>query len=491
MGNPEPDEIDAWLSVPVEPLRPPAGALGRIRRTARRRKAAKLVTAAAGAVIVIAAAALVPVAVSGLRSAPGTAARQAAAQGGSPGSAQVVGGRRSPGPRRQGSGSKTAVRAARLSATGSATPPPQNFQPTSVTFISPFIGAVIGQAGTPGHCATRYCTSLAGTADYGATWYGINAPVTGAPDGSSGVSQVRFTGLHEGWAFGPALWVTHDGGATWAAQQTSGHRVLTLEAAAGRAFAVFATCTGSGPAYAAGCTSFSLYSSPAGTSRWRLVPGPSASLAAPAAGLPGQPGLVLTASRGYLLTPSGALLTGPLTGAAWAPAGAPLPCGPSAPPQPSAAPSASPPAQGAASPPGGRPAVLLAAASSAQLALACASPAPGGGSQLTSVYVSADSGATWTAAPGSPPAAQAVTALAAQPGGLLLLATDTGIDRSADGGATWQQVLASPAGQDGFSYAGMTSGRNGVALPADPGLHEIFTTSDGGATWQRRPVSAP
>jgi hypothetical protein len=37
----------------------------------------------------------------------------------------------------------------------------------------------------------------------------------------------------------------------------------------------------------------------------------------------------------------------------------------------------------------------------------------------------------------------------------------------------------------------MTSQADGVALPADPGLHEVFITTDGGATWQPHAVSAP
>jgi hypothetical protein len=35
----------------------------------------------------------------------------------------------------------------------------------------------------------------------------------------------------------------------------------------------------------------------------------------------------------------------------------------------------------------------------------------------------------------------------------------------------------------------MTSNTHGVALPADPGLHEVFITTDGGLTWQPHPVS--
>jgi hypothetical protein len=35
----------------------------------------------------------------------------------------------------------------------------------------------------------------------------------------------------------------------------------------------------------------------------------------------------------------------------------------------------------------------------------------------------------------------------------------------------------------------MTSTANGVALPADPGLGEVFVTTDGGLTWQPHMVS--
>jgi hypothetical protein len=35
----------------------------------------------------------------------------------------------------------------------------------------------------------------------------------------------------------------------------------------------------------------------------------------------------------------------------------------------------------------------------------------------------------------------------------------------------------------------MTSAADGVALPADADLHEVFITTDGGRTWQALPVS--
>ena len=464
------DGLDAWLEAPVEPLPAPPGTLERIRRRARRRKAGKLMTSAAGIVVVIGLAVAIPV---GLRGQPGTGKPTAL---GTPTSASRLRSGNGSGSVNSRNSTRIPVPASSLSAAGSASPVPANFQPTSVTFVGPNIGAVIGQAGTPGHCATRYCTSLAGTSDYGANWYGVNAPVTGPPNGASGIGEIRFLNTRDGWAFGPGLWVTHNGGASWTQEQTSGLRVTDLETAGNMAFALFADCAGTGSGYGADCTTFSLYSSPEGSDQWTPVPGASAGLSAPA-GQSGSASLVLTAGSGFLLGPSGELLSGPLTGAAWTVANPAAPCQP-----------------GPAGPAGQPTTALLAVAEPTQLVLVCTSPAPGADTQLKSVYQSGDGGTQWSAA-GTAPDTGLATSLAAQPGGGLLLATDAGIFRSADNGVTWMQAQASPAGaaagQTGFSYVGMTSIRSGVALPADPSLHEVFTTGDGGSTWQPRAVSAP
>jgi len=359
---------------------------------------------------------------------------------------------------------------------------PRNFQPTSVTFIGQ-TGAVIGQAGTPGHCATIYCTSLAGTSDYGRSWYGVSAPHTGPPDGAQGVGQIRFLTLTEGWAFGPQLWVTHDGGASWTREKTYGIRVTGLETAGDRAFALYARCTGSSPAYAAHCTSVSLYSSLAGSDQWRPVPGPAGGLQplATAAGTPVSASLVLTGGpaggQGYLLAPSGELLTGPLTGAAWV-ANPSLPCAPGAPG------------------PAGQPSVGLLAANAGRLVLVCTSAtSTASDAQAKLVFASPDGGAHWSTAGNGPPRGIAASVAIQAQDNLVVLATDAGLYRSGDGGRTWQQAQASPAGaaagQKGFSYVGMTSLTDGVALPADPGLHEVYITTDGGVSWQAHAVSAP
>jgi hypothetical protein len=466
------DRIDDWLNAEVEPLTPRPGAFERISRRAHRRKVTRAAMSAAGVAVVIGAAVAAPGIVSALR---GTTSRPAppVAQGTPrPSARPTVTGQGTGGVSSQSS--KPVPQPTRPASLQTPGPVPKNFQPTSVTFIGPHTGAVIGQASTPGHCATRDCTSLAVTTDYGQTWGGVSAPRTGPPDGPSGVGQLRFLNQQDGWAFGPQLWVTHDGGARWKQVETGGKRVTDLETADGNAFALFATCTGGGAAFGAQCTSFSLYSSAAGSDTWQPVPGPTRGLVPAAAGQPGSASLVIGPGRGYLLAPSGQLFSGPLTGAPWTMVD---PLGPCAPGPPG---------------PGGQPAgALLAAAGPSQLAMVCAAgTSPAGDTQVKQAYVSSDGGASWTQR-AQIPAAGIAASLAAQ-GSLIVLATDAGIYRSADGGTTWQQAQAGPGGTPpGFGYVGMTSPSNGVALPADPHLHEVLVTTDGGSTWHAYQVSSP
>jgi hypothetical protein len=480
VGDPR-DPVDGWLNADVEPLAPPPGTFERIRHRARRRKAARAAASVAGVLVVVAAGATIPVVTGILRGQAGHASRPVAEA-----PAPTV--PASPRPSVSGGGTPNArssstvpPSSSALSAAGSGEPVPPNFQPTSVTFVGTHIGAVIGQAGTPGHCATAYCTSLAGTSDYGSNWYGVSAPVTGPPDGATGVGQIRFLNTSDGWAFGPQLWVTHDGGAHWSQEDTRGMRVTDLETAGDRAFALFATCTGGGAGYAAGCSTFSLYTSGAGSDRWQPVPGPVSGLSPPkgAAGQAASASLVLAGGTGYLLAPSGELLSGPLTGSRWAVASQKPLCPPGSP-----------------SPDGQPTGALLAAAAPAELVLVCTSATDtASDSQEKLVTESSDGGRTWSKA-GNGPTGGVATSLATQDrGALIVLATDAGIYQSGTGGSSWALRQAGPggaaAGEGGFSYVGMTSLLDGVALPADPGLHEVFITTDGGGSWRPHAVSRP
>jgi hypothetical protein len=459
------DEIDDWLRADVAPLSPPPGALGRIRRRARQRKVRQVVVASAGCAVVLAAAVTVPRALSGTQPA-GAKHPVAGAQQSVTAPATSSAGTSTPAPEGSGSPQVQLQQRTQLSTSTSGTAPPPHFRPTSVTFVGNgqggVVGAVIGQAGPP--CATQYCTSLAGTSTYGASWYGVSAPVAPGPQAATGVSQLRFANLHDGWAYGPALYETVGGGWPWAQVQTGGQQVTALEASGQTALAVFATCSASPAGYATDCTGFTLYAGTAGSITWNPVAVP-AGYQHMSAGQPSSAALVISAGTGYLLTPTGVVLTGPASGGSWTVAGQ-APCAP-----------------GTTQPATGAPSGAQLAAYPGQLLLTCANQ--GGAATL---YTSPD-GATWHQA-GTVPGPGMPTALASAASGQVVLATTTGIEYSTDEGVTWQSASISgavPAG--GFSYVGMTSGSLGVAVPSDPTVGALYVTQNGGQSWSKSPIT--
>jgi hypothetical protein len=258
-------------------------------------------------------------------------------------------------------------------------------------------------------------------------------------------------------------------------------RVTDLETVNGLAFAVWARCTGTGSDFAAGCTSFSLYSSVAGTDKWAPVPGMTGLTTSTVPGQPGQPAsaqLVLTGTRGYLLAPDGVVYSGPVTaGAAWQPAvanGSPLPgCGKPGPAQAD-----------------GLPGDTMLASTGTGLVELCQAQSLG----RTFLLYSADGGRTWTTTGPAPGAGQA-TSLSGTPTGQVLIATGSGIDVSrtvagagGSNGLRWRASVQGASAPGGFSYVGMTTAQQGVAVPADTSLHAVWFTYDGGRHWVESPV---
>jgi hypothetical protein len=359
-------------------------------------------------------------------------------------------------------------------------PVPANFAATSVTFVGMDTGWVLGQAGTPGHCPIikQDCTSIARTDNGGATWYGVHAPVTGAPNGSAGVSQIRFLDTQDGWAFGPQLFTTHDGGQTWTQVGTGGMRVTALEARGDRAFAVWAQCTGTGTDFAAGCTSFAVYSATAGSDNWAPVAGATSGVSP--GGTASSAALLLTGTSGYLLTPSGGLISGPVSALSTWRALSALPTAALG-----LAQSTAQCAPAAAQPDGQASGGMVAATDPTGLVLLCAGQAAGG-SQVKIVYTSSDGGTTWQLG-GTAPAAGTATSVAGTPSGAIVIATSVGIEISTDRGATWTAAsTATPPG--GFAFVGMTTSARGVAVPADAHQDAVWFTADGGQTWQASPI---
>lgn len=104
---------------------------------------------------------------------------------------------------------------------------PIGFQPESFTAISEFSWWLLGTA----PCGARSCTSIVRTTDGGQQFTRISAPPTTA------VSDVRFADTSNGYAYGPELWSTHDGGRTWK-QQHLGDSVEDLAIADGYVYAL-------------------------------------------------------------------------------------------------------------------------------------------------------------------------------------------------------------------------------------------------------------
>jgi len=461
------DDIDTWLEERVTPLLPRPGTFEQVRKRARRRKLGQAAMAVAGAAVVVAGAIAVPRLVLPRHVDETPLARSSST---------------TPAPQNSTSPPEPSPSATAGPEDGSATPPPPpvsdlvppNFAASSVTFVSTSTGWVIGQAGTPGHCGPpdpNICTSVARTSDAGRSWLGRPAPVSGAPDGSNGVSQIRsLDGVH-GWAFGPQLYATHDGSQTWQRIPTHGMRVTGLETVSGVAFAIWARCAGTGADFAAGCTSFSLYSSPAGQDAWTPVAGVTGLGAS--GGAPASAQLVLTGSRGYLLAPGGQLFSGPVGSRPhWHPVtSAALPCAP-----------------GAAET-GGHPLQAMLASTGPGLALLCADQGSGN-VQVKTLYYSADGGRTWNPA-GPAPARGIAMSLSGTPAGPVLVATSDGIDVSTSapghGTVAWRTARGARAPR-GYSYVGMTTSDQGVAVPVKLGLDAVWFTYDGGAHWQESPV---
>ena len=70
-----------------------------------------------------------------------------------------------------------------------------------------------------------------------------------------------------------------------------------------------------------------------------------------------------------------------------------------------------------------------------------------------------------------------------------MLGTNQGIDVLPAGGTSWQQVALTGAPAGGFSFVGMTTDEQGVAVPADAAAGTVWFTFDGGRAWQPSSVS--
>jgi len=310
--------------------------------------------------------------------------------------------------------------------------------------------------------------SLVRTNDGGSTWVGLAAPPAayvahGAPSTSSlpGVSEVRFAGPLDGWAFGPALFATHDGARTWQ-QINLGGSVVSLETSGGYVDAVVSVCSGetvcTGPLRLE-------QASVTGGGFVTVLTGPSVM----SSGLDALD-LSLHGLVGFAVLGSGASL--------YATEDLANPNGWNALADPCAA--------------TGLPPASLAAPDSTRLYSLCSGNGAAGSS--TKVVVVTRNGNSIVA--GSAPLGGTNVTLAATSSGTLVIAAASGASslyRSADGGRTWSTVETYPDGGIGFNDLGFTTTMQGVVVHGVPGTRaqettQLLMTHDAGATWQVIPI---
>lgn len=377
------------------------------------------------------------------------------------GPARTLGGRQKPGSTAPAPARNEAAPTAALGGGGGGAPGSKGA--TSFSFVSPSLGWVL--AGTP--CgAGAVCAAVLRTVDGGRHWQprpsptadvGVIAAANGAyPACVRGpcVSQIRFANARDGYVFGPALFVTTDGGRRW--RRGAGPAVVALEAAGPNVFRVLANG--------------SVQSAPAGSTAWTTLTSPHLHWVQ----------LVRGGSRTlYLRSHSPQSHSAPElwrstnAGATWQSLGDP--CIASA---------------------YGK--VLAMAATGHAVAVVCASLqfGPQSAGYHQGVAVSADAGATFGAVhdlpglQGSDGTSAPLGMAMATPHVLAINSSEGGVQTSFDGGTTWTTTMPEPsaytvgpgslpattaAGTIGFETA--TAGH--VITPSAT----ISTTTDGGRSW--------
>jgi hypothetical protein len=258
------------------------------------------------------------------------------------------------------------------------------------------------------------------------------------------VSEIRFADTLDGWAYGPALYATHDGAANWARVNVGGS-VVALETAGGYVDAVVSSCPPPTECH--------------GTLRLeqaRATGGPFTTLLSGPAGQVGSvdaPELTLQPPAGFVILGHGAS-----PDIAWLDATADLsnPHGWNRFPDPCAG-------------TGFALTSMVAPTSTVLSSLCSGNGAMGSSTKLAVVTENGHARVT-----GRAPLPGAGGTLAATSTGTLVIASASGASwlyRSTDGGHTWATALDYPDGGIGFNDLGFTTDTQGIVIHGRPRAH--------------------
>ena len=354
------------------------------------------------------------------------------------------------------------VPAAAGASAGSGPTRPEGFAAQSITWISTTRGWMLGSA----PCGTETCTEVVATTNGAQTWHvaGIlRAPLTQFHH--TGVSGLRFANAQVGWAFGPSLHSTTDGGRTWAKEAVpgGGRRVMALAADADQAIAVVNPCKARKP-FADCRRPITIWRSSPPGSPWQRV----------GMDLPGgyQAEAAVHGQTGYVVIPNERLRHGAfvasLDGTTWSPRR--NPCRTDRDEQ----------------------LASVAPITDTRVAIQCVGE-PGTGMALKHGYRSNDAAAS-TRSAGIAPGLGIVTQIAAAPDGTIAMATysiGSWIYRNA-GGSTWTKSVDLGDGGAGWNDIDFTTNQTGFVVHGPEALFgpgDLWGTTDGGATWASLPVS--
>ncbi len=330
---------------------------------------------------------------------------------------------------------------------------PEGFEAQDLSFVGTDQGWSLGTV----PCGTERCTVQLVTTDGGATW--VRRPAVGLPRtcmASACVSRVRFATARIGYAFGPSLYLTDNGGSTWSRFDSG--EVQDLEIAGDQVARVVSTRPGCLPE----CT-FAIQTAAVGSIAWRTThtttePRLGAALVRRGTRLVAQ---LYGTTDGEASTATGPLVLSDDGGATWR--------------------VRADPCVQTAVPGSGTSNVAL--GSDGVVVLLCQGD-PG----QAAVRLSTDSGRTFGPARSVPGRGQRLAAAGAD---RVVVEAVRGerpvLQLTRDGGRSWTQVAVQtqPYGVAYGSYLAFATSAAGTWLSPDG--TGVWTTSDGGESWTRRP----